>query len=314
MLAAQTTLRSNRRLLNVAFFALVSLSVALTVTPAIAQETDTVTLVTHFNKAAKAYNDQQWAEAKNEFRICIAERPQSVEFYEGLFNTCMKSGEWDQVAYALEKIFALDPSQKTTYSYEYGQALYHLNRYDAAIPYLKSALATADDRVPGGYIPKVRNLPVLAPLLARSGSGGTICGIGPPASPFAYLTAATHSESICLAEYKGYDTSGHIDWHHPPQAHYHITEILKGPPYAGALPAKYEFHDLVDTNMPKHWKFSNELMPEKDSKWILFIESAMPKHGMYELYQGSYGRQPASEENLNQLYSLLDRYNLRNRK
>ena len=129
----------------------------------------------------------------------------------------------------------------------------------------------------------------------------------------AYLNAATHSEWICLAEFEGYDRSGDIDWDHPPRAHYRITEMLKGPPYSRAsLPVKYEFHDLVNPTMPQGWKFSEKLMPEKGSKWILYIEFAVPKRGMFELYQGSYGRQPATEENLNRLNSLLDKYCMRN--
>jgi len=123
---------------------------------------------------------------------------------------------------------------------------------------------------------------------------------------------AIRSESICLAEYTGYDKSKDISWDHPPQAHYRITEILKGPPFGRNPTVKYEFHDSIDRTMPNGWKFSDKMMPEKDSKWILFIEVAVPKRGMLELYQGSYGRQPATDENLKQLNGLLDKYNMRN--
>ena len=58
--------------------------------------------------------------------------------------------------------------------------------------------------------------------------------------------------------------------------------------------------------MPKGWKFDAKTMPAKGSKWILFIEFAVPKPNAFELYQGSYGRQPATDENVNNLYSLLD--------
>jgi hypothetical protein len=119
-----------------------------------------------------------------------------------------------------------------------------------------------------------------------------------------------------LAEYKRYDTgyekSYDIDWNHPPVAYYFPTEVLKGPPCSRIPAVKYEFHNSVDPTMPKVWKFSNDVMPEKGSKWILFIEYAVPKHGMFELYQGSYGRQPATKENLHHLYSLLDKYNMGN--
>jgi len=304
-LEAQTTL-SNRPLLVAAGFALAALNMAVTSTSA--QQPDTQTLVLHANKAANAYNQQQWREAKNDFRICIAERPTAVEFYEGLFNTCMKLGEWDQVTYALDKIFATDPSQKSIHAYEYGQALFHLNRYDEAIPYLKKALISAD--IPTvDYIPSNRPLLLARPLPPTSGGWGQEWQTG----PLSYLYASTHSESICLAEFKGYAKSKEISWDHPAEAHYHITEALKGPDHGRALLVKYEFHDLVNVGMPKGWKFGEEMMPEKDSKWILFIEFAVPKRGMFELYQGSYGRLPATEENLNHVYSILDKYNLLNR-
>lgn len=124
---------------------------------------------------------------------------------------------------------------------------------------------------------------------------------------------AVRSECICIAEYKGYEKHGEIGWNTPPQANYHITDILKGPPLNPSLPVKYEFHDYVNNQMPKGWKFDEKtMMPAKDSKWILFIEFAVPKRGMFELYQGSYGHQPATDDNLNGLYSLLDKYNMRN--
>jgi hypothetical protein len=44
----------------------------------------------------------------------------------------------------------------------------------------------------------------------------------------------------------------------------------------------------------------------------LFIEFAVPKRGMFETFQGSYGRQPATDDNLNNLYQLLDKFNMRN--
>jgi hypothetical protein len=64
--------------------------------------------------------------------------------------------------------------------------------------------------------------------------------------------------------------------------------------------------------MPEGWKFSEkESMPKKGSEWILFIEFVAAKNNAYETYQGSFGRQPATEENLNKVYGLLDKYNMR---
>jgi tetratricopeptide (TPR) repeat protein len=309
-----------RTIANFALFALGALALtSLSLAPATAQdqEKDTVTLATRANKAALAYNGQQWAQAKEDFRFCIGQRPTAMEYYEGLYNTCMRSGEWDQVAYALDKMFAIDPNQKTALAYQYGQALFHLNRFDEAIPYLKKALTTVN--IPEvDYIPKKHEIPTTEPTIAYVAPTPP-----PPPKPYApipldestalsFLNAATHSECICLAEYKGYDKSPDISWNHSPQAQFRITEILKGPPLNANLPVKFEFHDSVKTDMPKDWKFSDKVMPEKDSKWILFIEFAVPKRNMFEMYQGSYGRQPANDENLNNLYALLDKYNMRN--
>ena len=120
---------------------------------------------------------------------------------------------------------------------------------------------------------------------------------------------AIRSECICIAEYKGYEKgtdSTDINWNTPPQAHYRITDILKGPPLNKDIPVKYEFHNYVDIKMPKGWKFDEKkMMPAKDSKWILFIEFAVPKRGMFELFQGSYGRQEMTDENVNHLYDSL---------
>jgi hypothetical protein len=115
-----------------------------------------------------------------------------------------------------------------------------------------------------------------------------------------------------LCEYLSYDKSGDIRFNSPPCAHYHIYKILKGPPLNKALPIKYEFHLPNEKTPPVGWKFSDkDMMPAKDSKWIIFIEHSVPKMGMFETYQGCYGRQPASEENLNAVYQQLSNEGIR---
>jgi len=322
---------ANFALSGVSVFVVTALTFGPNPLPASAEDQpDTVTLVIHANKAADAYNQQQWAQAKDEFRFCIGQRPASMEYYEGLYNTCMKSGEWDQVAYALEKMFAIDPSQKVAHAYEYGQALFHLNRFDDAIPMLKNALRSVDLPDALTYIPKKHVMPVTtldpeqAKLEAARVEAAKVAAAKLAAekvykhTDLDMTTALSYqnaikSECILLAEYQGYDKSPDIGWNHPPQAHYYITEILKGPPLNKHMPVKYEFHDVINPTMPKGWKFDEKkCMPEKDSKWIMFIEFAVPKRGMFEMYQGSYGIQPANDDNLNKLYALLDKYNMRN--
>jgi hypothetical protein len=134
------------------------------------------------------------------------------------------------------------------------------------------------------------------------------------AAPFELTyESAIKSEWIAICEFEGYDKSRTYTWDDPPTANFRVTDILKGPPCcAGRLPVKYTFHDLIHTDVPMDWKFSDELMPKKNSKWILFIEYAVPRQGKFDLYQGSFGRQPATKENLTRLYALLDKYNMRN--
>lgn len=93
----------------------------------------------------------------------------------------------------------------------------------------------------------------------------------------------------------------------PLQADYKIVKILKGPPLNKRLPIKYEFHDHTNPPTPAGWKFSEKEMPAVGSRWLIFIEHAVPHNGQFETYQGSYGRQPETEDNLNKIYELLEK-------
>ncbi|HEY9678981.1 MAG TPA: hypothetical protein V6C76_13310 [Drouetiella sp.] len=118
---------------------------------------------------------------------------------------------------------------------------------------------------------------------------------------------ACKSESIVLADYVSYDkTSPDVRWNQPVKAYYQITRIMKGPPLNKHLPIKYEFHDRTNPPMPTDWKFGPKAMPEVGSHWIIFIEHAVPHNGQFETYEGSWGRQPNTEENLNKVYQLLN--------
>lgn len=293
---------------------------------------ESVTLIRHSNKAAEYYNSGDWGRAKDEYRTCIGLAPNSIEYYDGLYNTCKNSNEWDQVAFALDKIFALDPKRKDQMAYEYGQALFHMNHYDEAITWLKKALAQSDAGLPV-FIPTLKKLdiaianpapppPIKSPEAVLQTHDQLMKSYMPHEPEKPVLTFrqsfenAIQSECICLAEYDGYEKSPEIAWNHPACARFKIYDIPKGPPLTRSLPVKYEFHDSVNTKMPAGWKFSEDKMPQKGSKWILFIENAVPKRSygnmMFELFEGSYGRQPVTEENMNHLDSLLDKYNMRN--
>lgn len=283
----------------------------------------TVTLIKHANKASEAYNRGDYPTAKKEYRTAIGLSPKNVEFYEGLMNTGYKAHEWDQVAYAAEEIAKLDPGRRAEVAYFQGVALYQLNRYNEAIPVLRTALTVAGKDFPP-FHPEKKDEALAALSHPQSAP------VTPPPERVEikpvvkaperlnvqnYLgmeSAAVKSECIVLARYEGYE-KGTYQFNNPPIAKFNITKILKGPPLNKDLPIRFEFHDAINKAMPAGWKFDPKTtMPEKGSEWILFIEFVYLKNGAYDTYQGSYGRQPMTEENVNQLYELLDKYNMRN--
>jgi tetratricopeptide (TPR) repeat protein len=310
--------------------------------------TGSVTITKHANNAAKAFAQQDYATAKAEYREAISLSPTTMEFYIGLYDVCAQTHEWDQVAFALERMFDLDPSKKKQLGAQYGEALYHLKRYDEAIPVLKQALKDADLPQPklSLAIPTPPPEPQAKPappqtVASADTTGGTVGGqpvqiaVGTnsaaataplmnkePAAPLNVnegqlgtfsksFENAAHSECIVLAEYRGYEKSGDITFYHPPLANYHINKILKGPPLNKELPIRYEFHDRSACTAPKGWKFGPDKMPEIGSQWIIFIQNAVPRDRMFDTFQGAYGRQPASEDNLNQIYALLEAHSNR---
>ena len=311
-----------------------------------------VLLTKHVNKAADYYEKGDYERAKDEFRAVIGFAPNSVEPYEGLLECSERTKDWPQVAFAAEKIKFLCPECTKLYEYEYGTALFNLNRYDEALPHLKSALATADVPVPV-YKPMKLASPedgnssnnLLLDGIQKpqaSGSQSPQNGSMPEPSRQGHLTDAERemrelnnkvtsdssldvpklanfenairSEFIGIAEYQSYDKSDDIRFNSPPTTHWHIDKILKGPPLNRALPLRYDLHTPDVKEQPADWHFDESKLPKKGSKWILFIESAVPEGSkkLFKTFDGSYGRQPATEKNLNELDRLLEEHNMRN--
>ncbi|MDR3616824.1 MAG: hypothetical protein P4L53_24925 [Candidatus Obscuribacterales bacterium] len=301
-----------------------------------------VLVTKHANKAAHAWNQGDYATARDEFTKCIGYDSNNPEFYQGVAEACEKTKEYTRVVGALDKLFSLAPDKKKFYEYDYGVALYNTNNYEAAIPHLKAALATADI-TPPPFKPLEVKLEDL-----DGGSGGSTkiapdpAGNAKPGTTTVAPTGATklydedkigvdsktgdadmgrelmtydnaiRSEAIVIAEYEGYEKSDSIRYNAPPKANFHMVELLKGPPFNRALPITYSFHVPAASEPPANWKFDEKtMMPEKGSKWILFIEFAVPEHGAYKTYYGSYGRQPATETNLDKLDRLLESHNMK---
>jgi tetratricopeptide (TPR) repeat protein len=324
MVSGDFGIRARRRLsiVKAATLALTSACLALSSsTRAMADEQPwTLTVIKHANKAAELYNNGNYQQARDEFRTAIGLRPNSAELYEGLLNTSIKSNEWDQIAFASEKLLELEPNRKNELAYDYGQALFNLNRWEEAIPWLKRSLNVVDAPI-AVYHPKVHSEDIVPEdKKVAMVPPPPVTPPPPPPPPREKVNTnnyirsfenAIRSESIVIAKYLGLERGEEIHWNSPPQANYHITKVVKGPPLNPSLPIRYEFHDNVSTSAPSGWKFDEKKeMPEKGSEWILFIEFAVPKKGMFETFQGSYGRQPATDDNLNELYSLIEKYNM----
>jgi tetratricopeptide (TPR) repeat protein len=305
-----------------------------------------VLITKHANKAADYWNQGDYQRARDEFNKCISYDPKSVDYYEGVMYCCENTHEWSQVAGALEKMFSVAPEKKKFYEYDYGMALYNLNRYEEAIPHLKAALATADIQPPpfkplsvklddsgsGADIPKIAAIPEgsrpltgigstgSAPPTANKGSSilkedeaGVVSGseVDKMERELRTYDNAIRSETIVIAEYKGYDKTDDIRWNSPPKANFHITKFLIGPPLARELPVRFAFHTPAQSDPPPGWKFDESKMPAKDSKWIMFIEFAVPERGQFNTYLGSYGRQEATDKNLDLLDKVMDSHNMK---
>lgn len=318
--------------------------------PAVADDTGffgSVTVQRHAEDAARSWQKGDYHKAMNTYRKCIGLDPKEQLFYFGLYASAARASIWDQAAFAVEQLVEQDPSYKTKLNYEYGEVLYHQNRYDEAVPLLKAALVTADQE--SIVKSKLKSLiiksipPVVKPEVGGSTTAPTVPvapivpekpvertekksqeEVRPDTSDTALnFQNAFKSESITLCEYEGYDKKSDISFYNPPTARYHITKILKGPPLNRSLPIRYEFHDKTEAvaqvgalnkkvevgKMPVGWKFGPDKMPTKGSRWIIFIQNAVPRRdGSFDTYQGSYGRQEASEDNLNQIYRIIEEH------
>jgi hypothetical protein len=110
--------------------------------------------------------------------------------------------------------------------------------------------------------------------------------------------ALCECELILVAEYKGCENSRSVSPHNPPIADFWVMEVLKGPPIS-VPPFRVRFEsDTVPTKIPPHWKFDERVMPEKNSRWLLFIEHPESHDKIAHLtFHGSVGRVEYSDDN-----------------
>lgn len=106
------------------------------------------------------------------------------------------------------------------------------------------------------------------------------------------------SSLIVVGRYKSHRQQ-HIDYLGGATATYQIVEVLKGKaPSTGLVALTYAFHDGSACVEPEGWTFSEKLMPQVGSTWILLLQPP-------GTYRGSFGRIPASQENLARVNALL---------
>lgn len=117
------------------------------------------------------------------------------------------------------------------------------------------------------------------------------------------LEEAVGAPCIVRAEFLGYNAGEKISYFHGPIAEYRVKEVLKGEMPEDVVRVRYDFDDGSACIAPQGWEFSEKLLPEKGSSWILFL--ARNESGIYLTYRGEYGRWQAGIENIDKIKALL---------
>lgn len=281
-------------------------------------------------EAAKQAENGQWPQALDAYRQAIDKDPEARDLNYGVYNSAVHVQNWNIAGQALEKIFEFEPAAKSHLKAEYGQVLTNQGRYDEAVPILKLALASPQSDQ--NYLAdKIRALmtktarvvvkesvpltPEQLKDLAKREAPPEVPH--PPAIPNdpssvqksalakSFENAFSYSEFIAICSFENYEKSDSITFFHPPRAHFHIDKILKGPGLNKEMPVRFEFHDKTATEKPEGWNFSENLMPKKGSKWLIFSDG-IPTNGTFETFRGNYGRMEATAENLDQIYRVME--------
>ena len=276
--------------------------------------------------AATAMKQGRYAEAQGHYRALIGMNPKEDDFYFGLYESSRKMGQWPEVGLALEQLFQHNPKYEDQMTLEYGECLYHLNRYSDAEPVLKKALTKIDQ--PSIVEKQLKKLMRKSIIIKKKHIGKVVVPKYKVYKTEKYVetkeedyhphtsdvdlnikAAFLKSEAILVAEYQGFEKDGLISYYKPPKAKFKIIEFLKGPPLNKALPIRYEFHDKTNKGKPEGWKFDPKTtMPEKGSKWIIFIPNAVPVDGMFETYHGSYGRMAYNSDSIDKVLKVLEQH------
>jgi|GEM_PF-1788155 len=138
---------------------------------------------------------------------------------------------------------------------------------------------------------------VLVPLLA------SFLWAKPASTPTAEEAALSPVVVVCA--YVGYDKESPKTYFGGVQAEYRVVELLKGK-LSGKVPVNFDFHDHSPCLEPPDWKFEESLLPKPESRWILFLRPSEKAGDHFGTYRGSFGRWPATPENLARARKLLE--------
>lgn len=115
---------------------------------------------------------------------------------------------------------------------------------------------------------------------------------------------ALRSPVIAVVEYLSYRSIGEIDYFKGPVAEYKVIRILKGADVPGILNVRYDFDDGSACLPETGWEFGEDMMPEKGSKWILFLDKDAVADN-WATYRGSFGRWYADPANIQEIENSL---------
>lgn len=116
---------------------------------------------------------------------------------------------------------------------------------------------------------------------------------------------AAQSPVVAVCSYVGYDKESPKSYFGGVKAEFRVVELLKGK-LSGKVPVTFDFHDHSPCLEPPDWKFEEGMLPKAETRWILFLKPSEKAGAPFGTYRGTFGRWPATPENLARAKKLLE--------
>lgn len=123
--------------------------------------------------------------------------------------------------------------------------------------------------------------------------------------PAPTLSQAVRYPHVVVCEYAGAEANEKSTYMGGVTAKYKPVTILAGGDLPTTFSVNYQFHDGSGCIVPPNWTFREKVMPKKGSKWTLFLKPGAKIGSSFQTYRGSFGRMPATDENLAKVRELL---------